>query len=166
MAVEPLYNTKAGLLLKIRMKDVPSDQTNAVIDLAISDVRVGFIRKLDSSRVFEIAALTPSDNPTTDDEILYSNASTAEALWVTAILYDLLPTMFLESNDEARQNWNDEPLSRDAIDLRKAKQALLSRVDQLIGALEVPVNDNAGAVKCFSTGRANPYILQDNFIGL
>jgi len=165
MAVDPLYNTKAALLLKIRLSGVPSDQTNAVIDLAISQVRIGVFSKLGSDRALEIAALTPSENPTTDDEILYSTASTAEGLWVTALLYDLLPTLFMESANEAQQNWNDEPLSRDAKQLGKAKQTLLSQVDQLMGYLVVPVDENAGPVKVFSVGREVPYILQDNFIG-
>ncbi len=165
MAVDPLYNTKEALLLKIRLSGVPSDQTNAVIDLAISQVRIGIFSKLGSDRALEIAALTPSENPTTDDEILYSTASTAEGLWVTAILYDLLPTLFMESSNEAQQNWNDEPLSRDAKQLAEVKQALLTQVDKLLGDLEVPVNDNAGAVKVFSVGRETPYILSDNFIG-
>ena len=165
MAVDPLYNTKADLLLKIRLSEVPSDQTNAVIDMAISQVRIGFFSKLGSSRALEIAAFTPSDNPTTDNEVLYSTASTAEGLWVTAILYDLLPTLFMESSNEAQQNWNDEPLSRDAKQLVKAKQALLSQVDKLLGDLEVPVNDDTGSVKVFSVGREKPFILQDNFPG-
>ncbi len=165
MAVNPLYNTKAALLLKIRLSDVPSDQTNAVIDMAISQVRIGIFSKLGSDRAIEIAAFTPSENPTTDNEILYSTASTAEGLWVTALLYDLLPTLFMESSNEAQQNWNDEPLSRDAKQLVKAKQALLSQVDKLMGDLEVPVNDDTGAVKVFSVGRPVTYILQDNFIG-
>lgn len=165
MAVDPLYNTKADLLLKIRLSDVPSEQTNAVIDMVISQVRVGFFSKITKDRAIEIAAFTPSENPTTDNEILYSTASTAEGLWVTALLYDLLPTLFMESSNGAQQNWNDEPLSRDAKQLVKAKQALLSQVDKLLGVLEVPVNDDTGSVKVFSTGREKPFILQDNFIG-
>jgi len=165
MAVDPLYNSKAALLLKIRLSDVPSDQTNAVIDMAISQARIGIFSKITPERALEIAAFTPSENPTTDEEILYSTASTAEGLWVTALLYDLLPTLFMESANEAQQNWNDEPLSRDAKQLAKAKQTLLTQVDKLLAALEVPVNDNAGAVKVFSVGRKEPYILQDNFIG-
>lgn len=165
MAVDPLYNTKAGLLLKIRLKDAPSDQTNAVIDMAISQVRIEFFSRIGSDRAQEIAALIPADNPTTDDEILYSTASTAEGLWVTALLYDLLPTLFMESTNEAQQNWNDEPLSRDARQLQKAKAVLLSQVDKLIGDLEVPVNDATGPVKVFSAGRETPFLLHENFIG-
>lgn len=165
MAVNPLYNSKAELLLKIRLSDVPSDQTNAVIDMVISQVRLGIFGKLGSDRALEIAAFTPSENPTTKNEILYSTASTAEGLWTTALLYDLLPTVFMEGANEALQNWNDEPLSRDAKQLGKVKQTLLTQVDKLLATLEVPVNDNAGAVKVFSVGREDPYILQDNFIG-
>lgn len=165
MAVEPLYNTKADLLLKIRLSDVPSNQTNAVIDMVISQVRVGFFSKITKDRAIKIAAFTPADNPTTENEILYATASIAEGLWVTALLYDLLPTLFMESADETQQNWNDEPLSRDAKQLTKAKQALLSQVDKLLGDLEVPVNDDTGSVKVFSTGRKEPFILHDNFIG-
>ena len=46
-----------------------------------------------------------------------------------------------------------------------SKQALLSQVDELLGSLEEPANDDAGPVKVFSVGRPKPFLLQDHFPG-
>jgi hypothetical protein len=165
MAVNPLYNTKDGLLLKIRLKSSSSDMTDAVIDMAISKVRLGFIDSLGSDRAFLIAGYSPSENPETEEEVLYSRASTAEGLWVTAFLYDLLPTLFMESESESRQNFNDEPLSRDAKGLQKAKDALMAEVSDLLGRLQEPVNEDAGYNKSFSTGRETPFLIFENHPG-
>ena len=165
MAVDPLYSSKADLLLKIRLSTVSSDQTSAAIDLAISTVRLGFFNRLTSARSLEIAGYASSDNPTTENEVLRSNAEVAEALWVTAELMFLLPQMWLEGENEARQNWNDEALTRDSVALNKSREKILAQVDDLLGLLEIPVNTDTGAVKSFSVGRPSPYILLDNFIG-
>ena len=119
MAVEPLYTTtKDDFLKKIRLATATSEQTLAVVDVAISQVRVGFFSALTSDRALEIAAFADSDNPTTDEEVLKSTAAVAEVLWVTATLIELLPNIFMEGEVEARQNWNEEPLSETLLHLR------------------------------------------------
>jgi len=166
MAVDPLYtSTKEAFLLKIRLDTAKSDQTNAVIDVVISEVRQGFFVSLGPDRALEIAGFTSNDNPTTENENLISMASAAEVLWVTALLMQRLPTTFMEGEGQARQNFNDEPLTRDAADLKDQIKSLLSQKDLLLGQLEEPVNDSSGPVKVFSTGRPVPYSILGNHIG-
>lgn len=160
MAVNPLYTAvKSDFLDKIRLSTAKSDQTLAVIDVAISKVRVGFFSSITSDRALEIAGFTSSDNPTTENEILKSTAAVAEVLWVTASLIELLPNVFMEGETEARQNWNEEPLSRDSSALKTYKKNLEAQVQVMLGQLEEPENDNAGPVKVNSTGREQPFII-------
>lgn len=166
MAVDPLYTAvKSDFLNKIRLKSAKSDQTLAVIDVAISNVRLGFFKSLTSRRALEIAAFTPSDNPTTENEVLQSTAAVTEVLWVTALLVDLLPTVFMEGEAEARQSWNEEPLTRDASGLQKFKNSLLTQVQTMLGTLEEPENKNAGPVKVASIGRTEPHLVFENHVG-
>ncbi len=167
MAVNPLYTaTKDGFLTKIRLKTAQSEQTLAVVDVAISRVRLGFFKALTSERAIEIAGFADSDNPTTDDEVLKSTAAVAEALWVTAMLIELLPHVFMEGNADAQQVWNEEPLTRDAKELSAYRQSLMGQVTDLLGALEEPVNDNSGPVKASTSGRPVPFLIFNNSPGL
>ena len=161
MAVNPLYSTKADFLKQIRLSTADDVQTLAVIDIAISKIRLEFFKRLGDTRALEIAAFTGSENPTTEDEILKSYAAVAEVLWTTAFLIDLLPHVFMEGEAGIRQGWNEEPLSRDASELAKFKQSLLDQVDSFLGMLEIPENTNSGPNKCFSAGRETPFILQN-----
>lgn len=166
MAIEPLYtDTKDNFLLKIRLKSAQSDQTNAVIDIAISEVRQKIFTRITMTRALEIAAFIPADNPTTVDENLIATASVAEALWVTALLMQRLPTVFMEGDDEARQSWNEEPLTRDVKGLDKFINNMFSQVDVLLGQLEIPTNEDTGPVKSFSTGREEPFSILGNSPG-
>ncbi len=166
MSVNPLYTAvKSDFLDKIRLSTAKSDQTLAVIDVAISKVRIGFFKALTSDRAIEIAGFTAADNPTTEEEILHSTASVAEVLWVTSSLIELLPNVFMEGEVEARQNWNDEPLSRDSVWLIKYKRGLDAQVQAMLGQLEEPVNDNTGPVKVNLTGRTEPFIIAANHPG-
>ena len=71
MAVNPLYTAvKSDFLDKIRLSSATNDETLAVIDVAISKVRLGFFSSLTSDRAIEIAGFADSDNPTTEEEVL------------------------------------------------------------------------------------------------
>jgi hypothetical protein len=165
MAVEPLYQVKSDLLLRIRLSEVASSETKAVIDQAIKEVRLGFYSSLTPARALEISGYADSDNPTTDNEITKGQASVAESLWVTAILMDLLPQMFIEGENDVRQQWNEEPLTRDAFALRRAKKELLNKVEIILGGLKEPENTDVGPVKSFSTGAQVPYLVNQHRIG-
>jgi hypothetical protein len=160
MAVEPLYTAdKDEFLKKIRLLTAKSEQTLAVIDVAISEVRVGFFNAITSDRALEIAGFADSDNPTTEEEILKSTAAVAEVQWVTAILIELLPNLFMDGKVEVNQVWNEEPLTRNSSELLEYKDSLLAKVQVLLGRLEEPENDNTGPVKVNLIGREEPFII-------
>lgn len=167
MAVEPLYtSTKNAFLLKIRLSTSQSEQTNAVIDLVMSQVRQSFYTRLGATRALEIAGFTPAENPTTENENLIATASDAEATWVTALLMQRLPTMFMEGQSEANKIWNEEPLTRDTTrDLRKLIDTLLSQVDVMLGQLEIPINEDTGKVKSANIGALTPFNILGNTPG-
>lgn len=170
MAVTPLFSTREALLNRIRMATTQDAQTLAVVDMAITDVRVGFYGVLGNARTLAIAAYASSENPVTDEEIKKATAALAEALWITALLVDTLPAMFLENAAKVRDEFNDEPLTRDAGAIARYKNSLMSRVNKMLGMLQDPTV-SGGDFQCFSTGAVDedgqsaPYLLRDNFIG-
>lgn len=167
MAVEPLYtDTRVNFLLKIRLSSARSEQTISVIDVVMSQVRQNFYSRLGLVRALEIAGYTPSDNPTTENENLIATASAAEATWVTALLMQRLPTVFMEGKSEANQVWNEEPLSRDTTrDTRIMIKDLLNQVDEMLGQLEIPINEDVGPVKSFNVGAIKPFSILGNTPG-
>lgn len=169
--IDPLYNTKAGLLNRIRMATVSDPQVLSVVNMAITEVRLAFYNALGSSRALEIAAYTASDTPTTTEQILKGIAQVAEALWVTALLVDQLPYMVLDNSSNVRDEFNDEPLTRDSRAIAKYKDNLMSRINKMLGKLENPENAYAGDFQVFSCGAVDadgesaPYLINDNFVG-
>jgi hypothetical protein len=134
------------------------------------DVRMRIYTQLGSARALEIAAYTTEENPTSETGILKGIAAVAESLWVMALLIDHLPVMVLENSSKVRDDFNDEPLTRDASGLAKYRDRLMARVDAMIGQLKSPAEDS-GDFKVFSCGAVDengvpaPVILADNFIG-
>jgi len=167
MAVETLYTAvKADFIKKLRLSNASEADTLAVIDTAISTVRIGIIQRLSIDRTVEVQGFSVSDNPTTDEEILRSTAALAEVNWVTAELIRLLPQMFLEGAATVKQNWNNEALTRDAGDLMHFRNSLMVTVNEMLALVEVPVNDSAGPVKIESIGRPVPYGIFANSPGI
>ncbi len=167
MAVETLYTAvKADFIKKLRLSNTNQEDTLAVIDTAISTVRIGIIQRLSIDRTIEVQGFAISENPTTDDEILRSTVALAEVNWVTAELIRLLPQMFLEGQATAKQNWNNEALTRDAGDLMHFRNSLMVTVNEMLALVEEPVNDSAGPVKVEGIGRKVPYGIFANSPGI
>lgn len=167
MAVDPLYTAvKADFIAKLRLSDANKPDTLAVIDTAISSVRVGIINRLTVDRAIEVQGFAISENPLTDEEILRSTAAIAEVNWVTAELIRLLPQMSLEGQATVKQLWNNEALTRDAGDLMHFRNSLMVSVDTMLGLVEEPVNDNAGATKVSGIGREDPFLIFNNTPGI
>jgi len=168
--VNPLFQTREELLLAIRLSTATDVQTLAVVDSAITEVRMGFFSALGTSRAVMIAGYTGSENPTTAEEILKATAKVAEGLWITARLLEQLPSLFLSESGKVRDEFNDEPLTRDSAGLAKQKKDLMVRVERLVGQLKSP-SEVAGNGAVFSCGRVDingdddPYLIADNFIG-
>ncbi len=165
MAVLPLYIDKDQLLSELRMKESQDTETLLVIDHTIAKVRVDFFRRLGRERALEIAALPYEENPTTVDEILKSQAVVTESYWVQFQLICALPTMYITTQFAIQNNFDDVPITRDADTLQNFKDLLWNAIEQGLGQLMLPIDDDAGAFQSFSTGRSTPYILGDNAVG-
>ncbi len=156
MAVDPLYNaSKESLLNRVRMATADDTQTLALIDQTITEVRLGFYRKLTKERATLIAGYSLVDNPTSDQEILKAGAAYTEALWVTLLLAQRLPHLFMDNSASVGDAWNDEQLTRDTMK-KEYLDALKASVDEGIAMLEAPPNENSGAVKSSSIKNDKP----------
>ena len=112
--MNPLFvQTREELLKAVRIESAVDDQTIACIDSTIAEVRVGFVDELGLDRVGYIKAITSTDDPMTTDEYLRMNAEVVEILWVTILLRETLPTLFMSSEHLESPLWNEEPLTRE-----------------------------------------------------
>jgi hypothetical protein len=147
MAVETLYNASRDVLLeRVRMKTADDSQTIALIDQTITEVRIGFYRTLTTARATLIAGYTLVDNPMTEEEVLRSGAANTEALWVTWLLAQRLPHLFLDNKASTGDMWNEEQLTRDTQD-KKFLANLKTQIDIGLGDLMEPISGNSGPVK-------------------
>ena len=166
MAVTPLYNADLTTLLQIvRIEPADDPNTLAAVYRAVSDVRLGLYSRLTKTRALEIAGYPLVDNPTTDEEVLRSQGASAEALWLTILLVQRLPTLFMDNN-AINDVFNDEPLTRDAngkmFDLIKAWKAQL---DDLLGDLVAPDELSDSSVKSSLNGPSTKYLIDQQFVG-
>lgn len=166
MAVAPLFNeTKDALLKRIRMSTA-SETVLEAIDGIIQEVRLAFFSALTKERALEIAGYSLVDNPESDEEVLRVSAATAEANWVAYLIAGRFPMLMLDGTVTVRQDWNDEPLTRDATAVAIYRKELKASVDVAIGEMKSPVADNSGSVKASAIGAEEPYLISENFIGL
>lgn len=170
MAVNPLFSTRENLLKMIRMASAADAQTLAVVDMALTEIRLGFFSSLGADRAQQIAGYDTVENPATANEVTKATAMVAESLWLTAKLVEMLPVLFLADSAKVRDQFNDEPLTRDAASLARYKNSLMSRVEKMIGQLKSPV-EAAGNFQVFDCGRVDedgvdePYLINENHIG-
>jgi hypothetical protein len=166
MAVEPLFNAdKDSLLKRIRMSTV-SDTVAEAVDGIIQEVRLGFFAKLGKERSLQVAGYSLVDNPSSDEEILRVSAATAEGNWVAYLISGRFPMLLLDGTMAIRQDWNDEPLTRDATAIQMYRKELKAAVDAAIGELAEPVSENSGDVKVSLNGSEEPFLISENFVGL
>jgi len=170
--VLPLFQTRDFLLNTIRMETTTDVQTLALVNQAITDVRLEFYEALGVSRTLAIAAYTYSPTPTTSEEILKARAQVAEAYWVIYKLVPLLPSYFIENHQNLNENFNSEPLTRDSSQVKAYMETLKQAITRNIGQLMVPIEagDGESAVGLIQplddNGEHAAYIVDDNFIGL
>jgi len=166
VAVEPLFNAdKESLLKRVRIKTKTDEQTDALVDQVITEVRVAFYTRLGSARVGAIVGFSLVDNPTSENELVRANAANIEALWVTYLLTNRLPYIFMDNTGSVNDNFSDEPLTRDSSSVQDFRRELKELIDDGLGQLEEPVNTSAGDPKTSMIGAEEPYLISDNFIG-
>ena len=167
MAVEPLYNATLETLLKrTRIDTADDDQTNALVTQSVTEVRLGFYRSLGRDRAKAIAGYPLTDNPDTDEEILRARGAAVETLWLTWLLAQRLPFLFMDNRASTGDIFNDEPLTRDAAKLQDFLDALKEQIDEGLGELTEPEDTNAGAVKVTALNSGTVDLIYDRFLGL
>jgi hypothetical protein len=170
MAVTPLYIDKATLISKLRLSATIDTDTLAVVDTAISQVRASFFSRLTSAGALAIVDYTVNENPTTFNEYIRSLAATTEVLWTSYHLICLLPAMHLETQFAIKNNFDDQPLTRDAPALRQYMDELMAMIEKNLGILFAVLNPDtegsSGFFQSFSCGAEEPFIIGDNHIGL
>lgn len=167
MAVEPLYNeSKIDLMSRARLSSVDDEDTLELIDQTIQEVRLGFFSSLGKDRAKTIAGYSFSDNPDSDEEILRVSAAATEANWLRYLLIQRLPTLLMAAESNVRENWNEEPLTRDSAYLKDYLKELKEEIDKGLGSLEEPENTNAGSVKSAYNVPEETYLNSAHFKGL
>lgn len=167
MAVEPLYNTDRDTLLKrVRIETADDEQTVALIDQTINEVRLGFYRKLTSARALTIAGYSLVENPVTDEQILRATGANTEALWVTWLLAQRLPYLFMDNSSSVGDAFNDEQLTRDSSGIQEFLDMLKAQIDEGLGALADPAVDDSGTVKAASISNDTDFDPFETYRGL
>lgn len=146
-------------------------QTLAVVDMAITEVRMDIFDAITPTRALEIAGYSDAAAPSTANENLRATAKIVEVLLTTAKLVEQLPAMFLQDAAKFRDDFNDEPLTRDSAAIRKYKSDLYIRASRLMGRLQSPeqVTGNGAVFSCGAVdadGNDDPYLYKDHFIGV
>ena len=158
MAVEPLFNADLDTLLKrVRIETADDEQTLELIYQTISEVRIGIYRAITSTRATTIAGYPLVDNPTTEEQILRAGGANTEALWVTWLLAQRLPFLFLDNRASVQDAFNDEQLTRDAAGIQEYIDALKAQIDIGLGDLTEPPSEDSGSVKASSIGPTTEY---------
>lgn len=128
--VQDLATLKAAL----RLTGVPAEATDtlAILDESILRTRLAFYRRLGQQRVGVLVAMTEVDNPTSEDEVLRSLASTTETKMVYAELLRKLPNQFMDASGDANRRWNEEAPFRErgATDAQREIQRLLDEIEE------------------------------------
>lgn len=165
MAAETLFNEDYETLLKrVRIESAKDEQTQELVAMSVSEARIGFYKALTSARVNAILAMDLVDNPSTDDEILRKHAANIEVLWVTFLLMERLPNLFMSSGHLVNQVFNEEPLTRDADPAQKAIESLKQQVDDgLADLVEVPEDYQSKSFQAFSVGPDEDVLIADTF---
>lgn len=168
MAVESLFNASyTELLERVRVETVTDEQTVSVIQMTVTGVRTGFYKKLGESRVSELLGYSLVDNPSTLNEIARADAAGCEVLWVTYLLMERLPTLFMSSSSSSREIYNDTPLFRDSSadkDARKVIDSLKAQVDALLAGLDTSDTVKSTTLAARSIGATTPYIIDNEHV--
>lgn len=110
MAAPLFVPSEDALKSKLRLSAVPDSalDAQAIIDEAILRARVRFYRALGTSRVNTLLAVSFTEAPTTDDEVMRALAATTEVKMVYCALLRMLPNTFMDASGDVDARWNEE----------------------------------------------------------
>lgn len=141
MPVTPLFfDDVDALKTELRLSGSTQTDTAAIIERAIKEVRVGFYDNLGTERMAQLLALTVEDSPTSSEGILALKAQNAEVLWTRLKLFQVLPTLFMDSSGNTAQIWNEEGVLRDSTpseinrQIKRMETDLLTMLEDLDGS--------------------------------
>jgi hypothetical protein len=142
VATAPLFVANlATLQAKLRLSGMKSDGNGVdLLNEAILRVRVGFYRKLGTTRVATLVALLFSETPTTTDQVLRALANTTETNWVRLELFETMPTLFMDASAETTEAWNTEAAFRQGKPSDKTKRALWNQISRDLDILSGAVS--------------------------
>lgn len=146
MAVAPLFvATMDELRQAVRLStEALNNEAVQILDRAVLEVRVGCYDRLGATLVASLKAVTPSDAPTTSDELSRARAEQVEVSWVKLVLLRELRALFMDASGQTGRVWNEEATFRDSSsrDIRELMDSLRSVVDEGIEALKSGGADN------------------------
>ena len=161
----PLYcENLETLLLIARIAPADDENTVAAVHQAVRDIRLGFGSRLGKDRAKLISTYPLVDPPVTTNDILRATGASAESLWLTILLMQRLPVLFMDNN-AVNDTFNDEPITRDA----RTGEVVAQLKDQLEDLLQNMADDDSkvnSSVKSTINGPDTPYILTSPFTGV
>lgn len=100
MATNPVFVADlATVKEQLRLTGVvEGSDAQSMLEAALLQVRTGFYSRLGGTRMATLIAITPSESPTTNDEILRAIGGLCEVLWARCILLDKLPVTFMDNS--------------------------------------------------------------------
>lgn len=153
---QPLFHVKLeDLKSSLRLSGVnKTEDTQGVIERAVSDVRTGFFRELGISRVNELLALTEEDPITTEDGVIFDIAKSTELKWVRYELLATLPSAFLDSFGRSQARWNEEAPFQDSDQFERTQErkALFLEIRKNLDLLETGSLGSSSYVQVQSNG--------------
>lgn len=133
MSVEGLFSLRSSILNKVRSSDI--DTTTGVVDTSLQQARVFIYSELGSDLVTTLVGYATNENPTTDEEISKMTAINLEVNLVNASLLRRLPVATMTENDDSRELFNDDALSREAFALAKHLDWLDEQIENALKML-------------------------------
>lgn len=160
----PLYVPSLDeLLASVRIDKASEDTLNAVYR-AVRDVRIGMVQKIGRERALEIQDMPYVSEPTTDDGFTREAAVSAETVWVTLLLKQRLPELFMDNSGSVNDVYNDEPLTREGTGSKDNLEALREQLDSLLAFIAGDGVDVVGRDKSALCGPDTGYVIDDNRI--
>lgn len=153
MAAPLFLADEAALKTRLRLSAVPASalDTEAIIDEAILRARIRFYTDLGATRTNVLVALSFTETPTTDDEILRAICNTTEVKLVYCELLRLLPNTFMDASGDVNSRWNEEAPTRErgSFDLDTELARCENEVVEAMMLLAAPNATNCDEVQTF-----------------
>lgn len=142
----PLFVTDlATLKSRLRLSGLSTDGDGAsILDAAIQEVRVGFIREIGIDSVNRVVAYNQTETPTTNEEAIRLLAEILEVKWSRLILMRTMTTMTLDGAGGALNDYHHEAPFRETspydreVEISRLQKEIHDGLDLLSQAESIP----------------------------